>query len=178
VTNYFYSSENQLTGFKVYQATQGSFDPSQLWTPSSSVVKEVAYTYDALGRRIQKVVLDHSAASDPAKSFTKRYVYNSREVLLEYDGNNRLLARHTHSELKTDSVLATEVTPLGMTQKLAQTAGVYTYLKDSHGSIVDVVDTAGNRLQHYVYSAFGVLLGIQDALAQDITPSPALSPNY
>ena len=96
----------------------------------------------------------------------------------EYDGSNQIVARHTHSSLVTDDVLATEVTAQGASESLAQNPGVYTYLKDSLGSIIDIADTSANRLQHYVYSAFGTLLGVQNAMAQDITPSPVLTPYY
>src|SRR5581483_6669462 len=47
VTNFSYSSENQLLGIKSY--LPGSTSPAQ----------EITYLYDALGRRIQKQVIDH-----------------------------------------------------------------------------------------------------------------------
>src|SRR5581483_9901968 len=137
VTNFTYSSENQLLSFKVYEPG------------SNSPVKEVSYAYDALGRRIQKQVIDHV---NSANSFTRRYVYDGQEIILEYDGNNSLLARYTHSMLRTDDVLAADIRSAGVTASLAQSAGTYTYLKDAQGTVTDIADSSGHKLQHYIYS--------------------------
>jgi RHS repeat-associated protein len=161
--NYSYTSENQLASFRVYNP--GNPNP----------VKEVAYAYDALGRRIQKQVVDYL---DNTKSFTRRYAYDGQEILLEYDGNNNLLARYTHSTLRTDDVLSVDVTNNGATQGLAQSSGSYQYLKDHQGTVTDIADDNGNKLQHYVYSAFGILLGIKDASANDVTANPPLNSSY
>jgi RHS repeat-associated protein len=168
VTNYFYSSQNQLTGYKVYPTGATTGSPS----------KEVSYSYDALGRRIQKQVTDYTAESDPTKTFTRRYVYDGQQILLEYDGNNDLLARYTYSNLNADDVLAVDVSSSGVNAKLAQNSGTYLYLKDQLGSVVDIADTNGNKIQHYIYSAFGQLLGIQNAAASDVTSNPPLSTSF
>lgn len=166
VTNFMYSSENQLIGFKLY--LPGNNDP----------VKEVAYDYDALGRRIQKRVIDHRAEGDVTKTYSRRFVYDRDDILLEYDGQNNLLARYTHSLLVEDDVLAVDVTSAGKDQGLAQAAGSYMYLKDGLGSVVDIATPTGTKIQHFIYSAFGVLLGIQDANAADITTAPKLNTSY
>ncbi len=163
VTNYSYTSENQLVSFRVY--VPGNLNP----------VKEVSYAYDALGRRIQKQVVDHL---DNSKSFVRKYAYDGQEILLEYDGSNQLLARYTHSNLRTDDVLAVDVTSAGVGARLAQSSGSYQYLKDAQGTITDVADNNGNKLQHHVYSAFGILLGIKDASANDVTENPPLNTSY
>jgi len=62
VTNYIYSSENQLKSFKVVE--------------NGVLKKEVTYLYDALGRRVAKNVRDLTAESDPIKTFNRRYVVN------------------------------------------------------------------------------------------------------
>ena len=67
-TNYFYDTENQLT---------------QIDIAGGSVAQ---YRYDGLGRRIEKDV-DNTVT---------RYVYDSEDILLEFDGTNTQLARiHT-----------------------------------------------------------------------------------
>ncbi|MCM0607082.1 MAG: hypothetical protein KA715_13415 [Xanthomonadaceae bacterium] len=162
VTNFFYSSENQLVGFKVYPNGSNS-NPS----------KEVFYTYDVSGHRLQKRVIDHTAETDPLKTFTRRYVYDGDEIKFEYGENNELLAHYTHSNLRTDDVLAVDVTTDGVTAGLAQSSGSFQYLKDHQGSITDITDNSGNKLMHYVYSAFGVITGIQDANAQELTRESA-----
>ena len=61
---------------------------------------------------------------------------------------------------------------------MAQSSGVYYYIKDMLGSIVDVTDADGSEVEHYVYSAFGVMLGIQNALSLDVTANPPLATSY
>ncbi|MBI3541862.1 MAG: carboxypeptidase-like regulatory domain-containing protein [Deltaproteobacteria bacterium] len=167
-TNFYYSSENQLLSFKVYDPTFSSSQP----------IKEVTYSYDAIGRRVSKQVVDHSAETDVTKTFGRRYVYDGQEILLEYDAGNNLLARYTHSGLQSDDVLTVDVRSAGVSVGLAQNTQTYTYLKDAQGSVRDVVDTSGNKIQHYIYTAFGVLLGIQDANAADVTTSPPVRTSY
>ena len=164
-TNYYYSSENQLLSFKVYDPAFSVTQP----------LKEVAYTYDPLGRRIQKSVQDNQVSSN---SFTRKYLYDGQEIIAEYDGANSLLARYTHSTLHTDDILAVDVKSAGVAAGLAQNAQTYTYLKDVQGTIRDVSDPNGNKIQHYVYSAFGTLLGIQDAQANDVTLNSPLRTSF
>jgi len=164
VTNYIYSSENQLKSFKVVE--------------NGVLKKEVTYLYDALGRRVAKNVRDLTAESDPIKTFNRRYVYDGQEILLEYNGNNQLLARYTHSGLRTDDVLAADVTSDGVSAGLAQNSGSYQYLKDAQGTVTDVADSSGNKLQQYVYSAFGELLGIKDAYGADVSAAPPVRTSY
>jgi len=89
------------------------------------------------------------------KTFTRSYAYDGQNIVAEYDGSNNLLANYTNA-LGTDDVLSVNVTSSGVTEKVAQNTGTYLYLKNHMGSIVDVTDTSGNRLQHYIYSAFGL----------------------
>jgi RHS repeat-associated protein len=165
VTNYFYSSENQLLGFKVYPAA------------SASPSKEVTYVYNALGNRIGKKVIDHAAPSDLTKTFSRGYAYDGKNILLEFDGSNNLLAKYTHSPFGED-VLAADVTSSGVTAMLAQNAGGYMYLKDQLGAITDIADTSGNLVQHYVYSAYGQLLQIRNAAGADVTSGPLLATSF
>lgn len=167
VTNFIYSSENQLVGIKYFTQAGGN-----------NPVKEVSYAYDALGRRIQKKVVDLTAPGDLTKTFERRYVYDLSEILLEYDGNNQLLAKYTHSNLRTDDVLAVDVTNAGVSAGMAQTTGTYSFLKDGMGTVTDVTDNTGNKIQHYIYSVFGTIIGIQDANAADITNAPKLRSIY
>lgn len=103
---------------------------------------------------------------------------NTSVARLEYDSENHLLARYTHSGLRTDDVLAADITAAGQAAGLAQNSGSYQYLRDAQGTITDVVDNSGNKLQHYIYSAFGELLGIHDAQANDVTANPPLRTSF
>jgi len=164
-TNYFYSVANQMTRMEVHAA-------------GGALLKEAEYRYDALGHRIQKWVVDHEHPSDVTKTFTRRYVYDGDEIALEIDGAGHLLASYTHSGLRTDDVLAVNVTSEGSAQGIAALPGNYQYFKDAIGTVTEVTDSGGNIIQHMIYSAFGALLGIQDAHANDVSLNPPVATSY
>jgi len=155
-TFYTYSSANQLLTTQTNLPGEKGFSQT------------VSFTYDAIGRRTQKIV------SGVAANYTRRYAYDGSNIIAEYDGSNNLLAQYTNGPT-ADDVLSVNVTTQGVTASLAKNAGSYMYLKDQIGSIVDVTDTNSNRLQHYIYSAYGMILGIQDASGNDISASPVLN---
>jgi RHS repeat-associated protein len=51
-------------------------------------------------------------------------------------------------------------------------------MKDAQGTIQDIADSRGNRVQRFLYSAYGILLGIQDAQANDVTAAPLVNTSY
>jgi RHS repeat-associated protein len=161
VINYIHNSENQLVGIDYFDGV----------TPT----KEISYVYDALGRRVKKIINDLVA---PANSFTRKYVYDGNEILAEFDTDNKLLATYTHSTLRTDDALAVDVTADGVTKNVAQSAQSYFYIKDGQGTVVDVVDGAGSIVQHHVYSAFGELVNILDQNGAVVTAAPILAPFF
>ncbi|MBL6988707.1 MAG: hypothetical protein ISR65_02980 [Bacteriovoracaceae bacterium] len=161
VEDYYYNSENQLIKIKFYTGT--------------TLVKEVHYLYGANAKRIEKKLLHYT---DPDQSFTRRYVYSNNEIIYELDENNTILASFTHSGLRTDDVLSVNVTTDGVTKNIAQTAGSYYYLKDAQGTITDIVNNTGQKLQHYIYSAFGKLLKIIDKDGIDVTTAPPIRQRY
>ncbi|MFT6069643.1 MAG: RHS repeat-associated protein [Bacteriovoracaceae bacterium] len=158
VINYIHNSENQLVGIDYFDGV----------TPT----KEISYVYDALGRRVKKTITD---LVTPANSFTRKYVYDGNEILAEFDADNKLLVTYTHSTLRTDDVLAVDVTADGVTKNVAQSAQSYFYIKDGQGTVVDVVDSAGQKVQHHVYSSFGELRVVKDNLGNNISNSPVLA---
>lgn len=166
-TKYIYSSENLLTAVQIYQ-TVLALNP----------LKVVSFNYDALGRRMRKSVVDSSFPLDVKKTFTRQFVYDRNEILLEFDGSANLLARYTHSGLRTDDILAADVTSFGVTQKLAPSVGSYMFLKDQLGSIQNIADSNGNVVEKYTYSAYGKNVGIRDGSGADITSNPLLSFSY
>jgi RHS repeat-associated protein len=93
----------------------------------------VAYRYDALGRRIEK---------DVGGTVT-RYVYDSLDILLEYNGSNVLQARYGHGELSDQ--------PLFM-ERAGQ---AYYYLSDHLGSVIALTDSLGASVNQYSYDAYG-----------------------
>ena len=161
VTNFIYNSENQLIRVEFYDGT--------------ILLKEVTYGYDAIGRRMEKEIIDHQ---DNLKSFTRRYVYDGNEIILEYDDSNSVLAKYTHSGLRTDDMLAVDVTSDGVVAGLGKQAQSYFYIKDALGTVVDVADVNGAKLQHQIYSAFGKLIGVEDGSGNDIASAPELEPFF
>jgi len=121
---------------------------------------------------MEKEVTEGSSVS------ARRYVYDGQEILVEYDGSNNILARYTHSGLRTDDVMSVYVTSSGESAGLAQSSGSYYYGKDALGSISVVADSGGNKLQRYVYGAFGTLENIKDGAGNDITSAPVLNTSY
>nr|BDT28445.1 hypothetical protein BHI3_19110 [Bacteriovorax sp. HI3] len=145
ITNYEYSSENQLLAIKEYDGP--------------TLLKESFYGYDALGRRVLKEHVDHL---DDSKSFTKKFVYDGQSILFEVNGDNDLLATYTHSLNRIDDVLAMD-----------RNNTSYFYLKDHLGTINEIMNSSGSVVQRYVYSAFGEILKTEDGNGQALA-SPAV----
>jgi RHS repeat-associated protein len=129
------------------------------------------YSYDAVGRRIERRITNHQ---DTSKSFNRRYVYDGNEILFEMDGDNKILATYTHSMLRTDDVLAMDVTADGVSAGLAPSTNSYHFIKDGLSTTFDIVNSQGNLVQHYNYSAFGNILKISDAANLDVTANPII----
>jgi len=150
--SYIYNSENRLIEYKKHNK-------------DDVLETHATYVYDALGRRIEKVVNDLKNG----KSKTRRYAYDGEDILLVFDENNERLAKYTHSSLRVDDVLAIDVSQKGEDLGVAKTKGSYQFLKDHLGSVVDVVDNSGDLVQHYSYSSFGVIQKVSDKNGLDIS---------
>jgi len=94
---------------------------------------ETNYRYDALGRRIEKNV----------NSNITKYVYDSSDILVEFDENNNLIARYNHGN-QIDQPLAVE--------KGGQN---YFFHSDHLGSIRKITDESGDIATSYEYDSFG-----------------------
>lgn len=150
-----------------------------LSSPLAVPNKTVFYSYDALGRRTQKAVSDNNGAS-----YTRKYIYDGDNIIAEIDGNNRLLASYTHSPLLPDDLLAVHFTnhavkstnggdALTDQYAMTQSAGNFYYLKDHLNTVMDIINSQGNVVQTYDYSAFGFLRGIKDSTGADTGISAA-----
>jgi RHS repeat-associated protein len=150
VENFEYTSENQLRRFKLYK--------------NGNLARDVLYSYDALGRRIEKSVSDFE---HPEQSFTKRYGYDGQEIFAEYDHENQLLTSYTHSTLRTDDVLS-----------MTNSQGTFYFVKDGLGSVTDITDENGFKVQHYEYTAFGKIARVTDGNGNDVTQNPGVEPYF
>lgn len=158
-TTYSYNSKNQLVRVQVTSSALGP------------VSKYIAYSYDVLGRRMEKKITD---LVDSNKSYSRRFVYDGDNILFEYDGDSNMVATYTHSTLAADEVLSVNITSSGVTAGLATAPGHFYYLKDALGSATEVIEASGSLVQKYDYSSFGKIISIKDGNGTDISPRPAL----
>ncbi len=92
-----------------------------------------SYKYDPFGRRIEKTV----------SGVITKYLYDGANILYEYDGADNITARYTHN-LGIDD-------PLG----IEKDGKLYTYHKDTLGSIRTITDSAQKTINTYSYDSFG-----------------------
>ncbi|MFG1486110.1 RHS repeat-associated core domain-containing protein [Halobacteriovorax sp. RZ-2] len=139
---YIYNSENQLIGYQYFK--QG-------------ISKEIEafYTFDAIGRRVEKVINDFK----DNKSKIRRFSFDGDEIVHIFNENNEILAKYTHSMMRTDDVLAVDISQAGKENNTSTVVGSYFFFKDHIGSVVDIVDNNGTSVQSYDYTSFGVVSG-------------------
>lgn len=147
-----------------------------LATPLGQVLKTINFKYDPLGRRVSKTVLD---SVDDTKSFTKKFIYDGDNIIAELDSSNRLVASYTHSPLRPDDILAVHFTnnsvkesnggtALSDAYEMAPNVGNYYYLKDHLNTVGDIVDSVGNIVQRYDYTAYGVVKSVKNAAGSEL----------
>jgi RHS repeat-associated protein len=109
--------------------------------PDASVT---TYSYDALGRRIEKDV----------SGTVTRYVYDGTSILLEYDGGNVLQSRYSHGN-SIDQPLAVE------------RGGSLAYYQTDHlGSVRQLTNVAGTVVNSYDYDSYGRIESAVEGVAQ------------
>ncbi len=116
-----------------------------------SVRQIVNFVYDAFDRRILKRVDSSPADSNPAD--VTHFFYDREDIFLELRGREgeALSSMTTRRNLHgpgVDAVLAIDDSQ----------SGVAWYLTDRLGSVDKVIDSLGQTLRSYAYSAFGQLL--------------------
>lgn len=157
--DYHYSSENQLIKIE--------------WFENNVLLKEARYSFDVLGRRMQKVVIDHQNSTEK----TRRFAYLGQEVIGQFDTDNKVLAVYTPSGLRTDDTLSVKVTGEGVAAGAATEEVNFAYLKDGLGSITHLANSSGVVKERYLYSAFGTIREILDESGA-VTTSALLEPYH
>ncbi len=129
ITNYTYDVENQLV---------------QVTSPMPQVT---SYTYDGLGRRIEKNV----------NGTITRYIYDNEDIIAEYDDTNTLQANYLHGP--------------GVDEPLRMERGgqKYFYHTDGLGSITNLTDQTGATVKTYQYDAFGNIINQTGTLVNPFT---------
>ncbi|MGB0384815.1 MAG: kelch repeat-containing protein [Ardenticatenaceae bacterium] len=92
------------------------------------------YIYDALGRRVAKVV----------DGVTTYYVYNGGyQVVEERDGSDALVARYIYGQGIDESLM------------MERGGGTYYYHRDAQTSITEITHDAGGLVERYEYDIYG-----------------------
>jgi RHS repeat-associated protein len=119
VTTYTYDGENQL-----------------IRVERPGVIAE--YRYDALGRRIEKVV----------NGVSTRYLYHNEDIVVELDATGTVQGMYLHGPGIDE--------PLGIFRGREGVA--FTYHADGLGSITHVTTSTGTLARSYTYDSFGRLV--------------------
>ena len=136
---YAYNAENRLMG--VYQYV------------GAALVKEVHDAYDALGRRVEKRVVDHGTGTVE----TTQYVYRDEDVVMAFrvdPGTGQRWVRNVyfHGTLGVDDPVA--VYPCD--DAACAVIRPLVYAKDHLNSVEALYDVAAQAVVSYGYSTFGV----------------------
>lgn len=119
-------------------------EPAAAGLRTRGAAAPITYKYDPFGRRIEKA----------ADGRVTRYLYDFGEVLAEYDGGGRLVARYTHGA-RLDERLLMERDRNGNGSLEADES--FFYQTDVLGSVRAFADRAGNIVERYRYDSFGNL---------------------
>jgi RHS repeat-associated protein len=98
------------------------------------------YVYDALNRRVQKVVVEPGRTIET----TTNYYYCGDQAIEERDANNAVLATYIFG-ISVDDVL-----------QMQRSGNTYYYHKNHLGSVVALTDGSGNLVERYEYDPYGL----------------------
>ena len=97
--------------------------------------------YDALGRRIQKLITTNGGESWVV---ALNYYYDGNRVIEERNNANIVTATYTYGDEGIDDLLS-----------LTRNGTTYFYLLNAHGSVIAIADNSGKVRERYDYDAFG-----------------------
>lgn len=126
---------------------------------NDSLELSAKYSYDGLGRRIEKEVTKGSTIS------RKSYIYNGDNILLEYNTSGTTpdeSAKYIGSGAIDDNLMT------------IRNGKGYFYHKDHLGSISAITNEAGEIVQSSHYSSFGKILSIKDKERRNLGVAKAL----
>jgi RHS repeat-associated protein len=113
---------------------------NQLTHVSGAAAGPIEYRYDAMGRRVQKIV----------NSVTTNYLYDGLNLIAELDGDN-------NNAVKTWYVYAGPMAPIDrpLARVDASDGSVLYYHQDLLGSVIALTNSSGVVVTQYNYSPFG-----------------------
>ncbi|MGA2540510.1 MAG: RHS repeat-associated core domain-containing protein [Verrucomicrobiota bacterium] len=153
--NYGSDAENRLTNMT-----------SLSGGPAGSLLK-LDFTYDYMGRRIQKIVSTNNGSSW-VYSYTNKFVYDGWNVVAILDGGNNLLDSFIWGlDLSGSPQGAGGVGGLiSMRVYGGASAGTYFYCYDGNGNVTALVNAANGIIAgQYEYGGFGELIRATGPLA-------------
>jgi RHS repeat-associated protein len=166
IYSYLYDDEGNLTKrttLATNETTEYTWDYRNRLTrvvikgSGATIAKQVNFTYDALNRRIVKIVDADGSGPNPAT--VERFVYDRDHIKLVFNGSNILIRRYLHGPM-IDQILADEnVVPKQVSWALS----------DHQGSVRDWVNNTGVVQNHIRYDSFGRITG---------QTAPALNPRF
>jgi len=101
----------------------------------------VEYKYDALGRRIVKIV------KDPNSETETRYVHEGYQVIEERNGNDDLQYRYTYGNGIDER--------LEMEKNIDGNFKTFFLLHDNIGNVIGLTNDRGHLIERYTYTPFG-----------------------
>jgi len=130
---------------------------------NDSLLLKARYTYDGLGRRIEKKITEGSIVT------RKSYIYDGDNILLEYNTSGATpieVARYIGTGEIDDNLM------------VIKNGRGYFYHKDHLGSVVAVTNDAGEVVQKNQYSSFGKILSIKDKNRKEIGLQGAVEKSF
>jgi RHS repeat-associated protein len=118
------------------------------------ILCEVEYTYDALDRRIAKVIDEDGAG--PQTPVSTHFVYDGEHVWADFDTGGTVLARYLFGD-STDEIIA----------RWRPSEGTAWYLTDHLGTVRDIVNGSGVLGNTITYDSFGNILSQSNFLFGD-----------
>ena len=125
----------------------------RLTTVSTNGQMVESYQYDALDRRI----------ATTTGTSTQWHLHSGPHIVADVDAAGNLLRSYTHGPGIDDL--------LTMTVHDGTNATTYAYVKDRMGTVLALVDEAGEIVESYDYDAWGNVLGVFDAIGDPIPMS-------
>jgi len=130
--------------------------------PEPSGTAYIAFTYDALGRRIEKIV-----DSGGAQVEVTRYYYDGQNVVLETDADEAPRRSFVHGSQYIDERVLMRV----------PTGKEYYYLPRELHSVAALTDETGAIVEAATYDTYGKV-AVYDGAAQAVEESPVGNPYY
>lgn len=132
----------------------GNLIAYKLYDKEELPVIEAQYAYDAIGRRVKKVV---EYRDESERNIHRKWVYNGANLFLELNETGEMIRQYLCG--------ATPDSWLGFIEN----GKAYYFIKDHLGSVIGIEDEDGNKVASYEYDEFGLLTDSDNGFDNAIT---------